>query len=202
MFVGCTDTADVCRIQFIIHCCAFLYGNTTLSYYASEMLPFCIDKFRLIFPGVVTKIELKLISEPVPCVALIVNGVSLCSLSPRAVNTNASNWCLQLVFKVRPGLFSPPVPWLAKSSSVQVGKEESGTDRSPLAVGAALGWVKPVPAQAWLQLHLGASLVCVLWWRWLGEVLGTLKHTLFCCPDQYKLFLRNSFPCTMRSGAP
>lgn len=137
MFVG--YTGGICRIQFVIHCCAFLYENTTLSYYASKMLCFCIDNFQLIFLVLLTKIELELISEPIPCVALIVNSVSLCFLSPRAVNINASNWCLELVFKVRPGLFSPPVPWLAKSSSVQVEQQELRLEQVPTGSGSAAG---------------------------------------------------------------
>lgn len=98
-----------------------------------------------------------MISEPIPCVALIVNSVSLCFLSPRAVNINVCNWCLELVFKVRPGLFTPPVPWLAKSSSVQVGKQELRHRQVPTgsrsAAGSALGLGKTSPSPG-----LGAAL--------------------------------------------
>jgi len=69
-------------------------------------------------------------------------------LSPRAVNINASNECLELAFKVIRGLVALPVLRLAcrlaQASSFQVWKRESGagessgTTRSLLAAGLRL----------------------------------------------------------------
>lgn len=104
---------------------------------------------------------MELISEPILCVALIVNSVFLCFLSPRAVNINASNQCLELVFKVRLGCSRLLCLGLQNPARCRWSSSSSGSDRSPLAVGVQLpllwGWVKPVPAQAWVQLRPGGS---------------------------------------------
>lgn len=115
--------------------------------------------------------------------------------------------CLELVFKVRSGLLTPPVPWLAKSSSVQVGRQELRLGQVPAGTGSAAasalgpGGTSPSPglgaAPPW-RLPLPVFYDGGGW----GKFEGVSAALLFCCRDPCKLFSRQSFPSTIRSGAP
>lgn len=112
-------------------------------------------------------------------------------MSPRAVNINASNQCLQLVFKVRLGQLTLPVPWLAgwlEQALSRWGNMSTEQRRAQARAQARVGPHWPCehsvtgqnPAQpgAGCISTLEAPLISLLWWRWLGKVLEHLRCSM------------------------